>query len=151
MSVSRFCELFGEFDTEAGLTRKAVQKIFGPTRYDKIKKTWNANGGHIYQPEYIAHLESLVPNWENFLELREQFRAEWDDKKVVGTTKGTKIHDGKEADDLESGFAVQEYTGEVFTVMPHGKSPDGTNRNTVESLSELPDGFYGELMMWWFF
>lgn len=151
MSASHFYRQFGDFDTEAGLSRKAVQKIFGPTRYNKIKKEWNNGGRHIYEPEYITHLESLVPNWETYLELREQFRKQWGDKGTVGAGKGTDIHSMKEAADLEAGFAVQEYTGEVYELRKHGKQEDGSNRTTVESLSDLPDGFYGELLLWWFF
>lgn len=151
MSASHFYRQFGDFNVEEGLSRKAVQVIFGKTRYDKIKKEWNDQGRHIYEPEYITFLESKVPNWGTYLELREQFRVEWGSSGKEGSDKGTETHNAKEAADMESGFAVQEFTGEVFNVMPHGKKPDGTNCNITNSLSELPDGFYGELLLWYFF
>jgi hypothetical protein len=151
MSASHFYRQFDDTDWEASLSRVAVQKIFGPTRYDKIKKEWNNQGGHIYQPEYILHLESLVPNWETYQELREQFRAEWSSKGDVGAGKGTGIHEGKEAEDIKNGYAVQELTGEVFPLMPHGKKEDGTNSSITDSLYDLPDGFYGELLLWYYF
>lgn len=151
MSSSHFYKQFGDFDMEASLSRKAVQTIFGATRYDKIKKEWNGNGGHIYDDAYIPFLESKVPNMETYYELREQFRKEWSGEGKKAAGKGTDIHAEKELSEISSGIAVQEFTGEVYTVMPHGKKEDGTNCNTVECLSDLPDGFYGEMLLWYFF
>jgi hypothetical protein len=151
MSASHFYRQFDDTDWEAALSRKAVQIIFGPTRYEKLKKAWNAQGGHIYQPEYITYLEAVVPNQETYLELREKFRKEWRESGNVGAGKGTGIHEDKEAEDILNGYAIQHSTGEVFKVMPHGKKEDGTNCSVVDCLLDLPDGFYGELLLWYYF
>lgn len=151
MSNSAFYKQFSFFDEETSLKRKAIQKIFGPTRYEKMKKEWNSTGKNIYDIAYVPWLETKIPNWQTYYSLIEGFRGEWKDKRESGAADGSDTHSNFEATDLETGLAVQELTGEVFEVRQHGKKPDGTNCSAADSLADLGDGFYGELLMWVFF
>lgn len=150
MSVSHFRKLFVPTNWEHNIQKSAAQRYLKAQKYKELKDTWEANGGHILDPEFIKFLLQKMDK-KTFHRVCEEIRKEWREEGTKGATKGTAGHQEAEQADIESGFSINPYNGLEYPVQPHGRKPDGSNESIVETLSMLEPGFYPELLMWYFF
>lgn len=153
MPVTHFTKLFRDpFYGEHHSKKKAAEKCVGAKKYKELYDQWCADGKrHTLMPEYITFLETYIPNWESYEKEQSRILDEYSDKRIKGATKGTELHDWKELAANMRGYELNEQDGIEYPTMPHGKQADGSNRNVVDRLCDLPPGFYSELMIWYDF
>lgn len=153
MPVTHFVKLFRDpFNGDHHSKRAAAEKCIGGKKYKELYDNWTADGtSHTLMPEYITYLEQYIPHWESYEKEQARVLDTYAEKRVKGASKGSEHHDWKEMAANMRGFELNEQDGIEYPVMPHGKQADGSNRNVVNRLSELPPGYYPELMIWYDF
>lgn len=150
MSVSTAKKNFETTNWDHNCRKSAAQEYFGAKRYKELKDIWEKDGRHILEPEFI---EYLVPYMDavTFDKLCLSVRERWDEKGRIAREKGTLLHAEKENQAISDGFVINPENGRKYPTILTGAKEDGSNETTVESLSDLEDGFHPELILWYYF
>lgn len=154
MPVTHFTKQFSPpFEGEHHAKKTAAKKCIGTKKYEELYKAWcdASKENHTLLPEYIAYLEEHIPHWPSYEKEQARILGTYAEKRVKGATGGTNLHDWKEQAAIMRGYEVNDQDGLEYPVMPHGKKEDGSNRNIVDKLCDLPPGCYLELMIWYDF
>lgn len=151
MSVSHFYSRFTpKYDPNHHACKAAAEIALGNKKYTELKKDWHDQGHHMLMPEYITYLEGFIKDKKTYRALVNKVRSDWKGLGTTSSAEGTSQHSDIENQAISDGFSVA-YNGESYITRSHGKKPNGDNETVVECLAELEDGFYPELLLWYFF
>lgn len=130
-----------KFDEDFWSAYKALEKILN---FDK-KFTYNwylrEKFGFQMEEKDTEHIELIAKKLkrkEEFDAVKVDILAEWAEKSLTSTDKGTAIHKAKEEKAFADGFGY--FNDNIF-----GKTLSSAG---VEDIYSLPDGYYPEMLLW---
>ena len=140
--IGMFCD---PMDVDYWQTYKAFQLLLGDEYFKDLKAKFGYNKWPHAQKPPTAFFDKLTAyvNPADFFKAKTQIRDEW---KASGTN-GTAFHLDRENEIYDAGYLVNPWDSKPYTAVKHDKRYD--NESLVNDLSELPDGVYPELLVWW--
>ncbi len=137
-SVSSVVKPYEGFDREAESFRMAL-KLIDPEWYGDLSRRYGYKS-----PTIVSEMISLY-SIKEVQELQADILADWEEAGRVASQQGTAFHKAMEATDRDAGGRVNPYDS-VWHDLVDVRVP-GYGNNSVESLSDLKDGYYPELIL----
>lgn len=136
-----------EFDREFWLTVKACQKVLPD--YKQLEHKWTVEFELPKRdPLYIEFLLGYA-DIEDVMYESELLGQQWDDKGKKTSEMGTREHLNKELDSYERGWEINKMDGKKYKVHQKKAIVGCDNYSLANNLSELEDGYYPELLVFW--
>ena len=149
-----------KYDKKYWSNYKSYQKILGDNDFKALKRLYADNEGisdlrrfDYTDYNFFKFIDKTIPIDKALLNtLKKEVLDNWKHENEKSKVKGTKYHEFKENEAIESGFKINNFNNKKYetkTSINKKKSDKGVIITpTTENLYTLEDGFYPEMLIW---